>query len=261
MGDRVTAMRVTATRMARSTVRPGDGAPSPADAVAMHDLVSCPRRLRKAVRRAIVIDFEGLGVRAGEYEAPMPALLGMLEGDRYTAFVLAPGLHRFVGGRRRRRRGIARDAVASDFEAAVGTVVERAERGGRLIAFFSGHELREIERGLGADHPLVARMRRRAFDAKDALDRLSGRGRIERPADRSLSGYAGCLVPECRPHPLSGRVADRLRRLAATPNAAGHAGRFAELLAYNREDCALVRACVVAAALRASRASTNPAAD
>ena len=212
------------------------------------ELISRPKQLTKVANKAIYIDFEGLGTPTGADEAPDPSLLGVVTSGHYTAFIHDEDMHHAARGRARNRFGLACAARRFGLEAALlGTVVQ-AEMQDRYIVHYSCHEKEMIAQALGDDHPLYERFLERQLDAKDVLKKASGRGLIERPETHSLVDYASILEPGYVPHRLSEKAASKIRTVKGQPRADRAQKHLAELLDYNREDCLLMRRCLLEAA-------------
>ena len=208
-------------------------------------LIRHPKQLARAANRAIYIDFEGLGKPEGADEAPDPSLLGVVTSDRYTAFIHDEDMHHAARGRAKSRQGLARAARRVGLEAALVEILAKAEREDRYIVHYSWHEKRMIAQALGVDHPLYKRFVRRQLDAKDVLKKASGNGLIQRPEDHTLLDYACVLEPGYVPHALNEKAAEKIGTIKNQARADRAQKHLAELLDYNREDCDLMRRCLL----------------
>jgi hypothetical protein len=145
---------------------------------------------KKAINRAIVIDFEGAG-RSHDGTAPPPILLGVLRGGAYRAYFLHDRFtRRWV--RAARTAEPERMAIAS-LHSVVSSLVEQAERENRVILHFSRHEPGLLEAYI-QDKALLVRLRAVLADGKPLMVRAAAKRQSEPPAAKDLKTLAGILV-------------------------------------------------------------------
>jgi len=199
------------------------------------------RLRKKAINRAIVIDFEGAG-RSHDGTAPPPILLGVLSGGAYRAYFLHDRFtRRWV--RAARAAGPERMATAS-LHSVVSSLVEQAERENRVILHFSRHEPGMLETYI-QDKALITRLRAVLADGKPLMVRAAAKRQCKPPAAKDLKTLAGILVPNIQAQQTKvdvGGITRSLEKSSARGNwKDAELLKLSKLLEYNRLDLEILQ--------------------
>lgn len=214
----------------------------------------------EGAKKAIYIDFEGVGKSTKTKINPKPSLLGVLTGRQYKAYILDESLKPVTKGRTGFvGNGTADRILEPDLDQVVLDLVECANAEKRTILYFSDHEKSTIEEHCSPE-------------VYEAFSEVSGNAKLllqkwknRRPRQRE--GYENTLNDFCR---LAGKpkwcpkppqvgskkgAAAAIRRLwKECPKAKRWSmlkeedqSLARELLAYNRQDCVVTRKLTIKA--------------
>lgn len=212
-------------------------------------------------KKAIYIDFEGVGKSRNAKHGPRPALLGVLVNNRYTGYILEKKLRPITKG----LEGFAAMGIASRIfnpclDAVIEELTRRAQEEKRVILYFSDHEKTAIEEH--CDSETAAAFGELSGNAKLLLQKWRNR----RPRQRMNHGNGlndFCMLagkPAWIPEPPQmGAKKGPAAAIRILCEKCAETGRWSELkpahqqlardlLKYNREDCVVTRRLAIKAA-------------
>ena len=212
-------------------------------------------------KKAIYIDFEGVGKSRNAQHGPRPALLGALVNNRYTGYILENQLRPITKG----LKGFASMGIGSRIfnpclDAVIEELTRRAKEEKRVILYFSDHEKTAIDEHCGSE--AAAAFREVSGNAKLLLQKWKNkRPRQKMNHDNSLNGF--CMLagepvwipeppkmgarrgPAAAIHILRKECVETRRWSGLRP---AHQQLARDLLKYNREDCVVTRKLAIKAA-------------